>query len=472
MPEEKVQSFLESVNLMYDRAVEHIDLSEGLIERIKTCNSIIKISFPVRINDNYEVFEGWRAVHTEHKLPVKGGIRFATEVDVDEVEALAALMSYKCALVDVPFGGSKGGLCINPKKYTEEQLKKITRRFTLELAKKGYISPSLNVPAPDMGTSSREMAWIADTYKAFYPNDVNAIACVTGKPATQGGIQGRKEATGRGVQFGLREFFRHEEDVKKAKLTGTLEGKKLIVQGLGNVGYHAAKFLEEEDGVKIVGIIERKGAVYSEDGINVEEFKNYFHSNKQNPEGFPGAKFIKDGKSVLEYECDILLPAALENQITVQNAKNIKAKVIAEAANGPTTFVADEILREKGVFIIPDVYLNAGGVVVSYFEWIKNITHIRFGRMEKRYDEDKGRLIVDAIESATGKPVPTVIRNNLTKGANELDLVRSGLDDTMRVAYQEIHKKMKDINEPYNMRTAAFVVAIEKIARTHMEMGA
>lgn len=468
---QKETTFLESVNLMYDKAVSHLSLPEGLPERIKTCNSIIKISFPVKIDDRYEVFEGWRAVHTEHRLPVKGGIRYAPEVDVDEVEALAALMSYKCALVDVPFGGAKGGLKIDPKKYTETQLKKITRRFTLELAKKGYISPSLNVPAPDMGTSPREMAWIADTYKAAYPQDVNAIACVTGKPVTQGGIQGRTEATGRGVQFALREFFRNADDVQKANLSGTLEGKRIIIQGFGNVGYYAAKFLSEEDGAKIIAVVERTGAVVSDSGINVEAAKSYL-TEYGSLKGFPNTRYIEDGKTILEMDCDILMPAALENQITSANAPKIKAKLLAEAANGPVTYNADEILRSRGITIIPDFYLNAGGVIVSYFEWIKNITHMRFGRIQKRHDETRGHLIVEAIELATKNKIPNEIKKQLIKGAEEVDLVRSGLDDTMRCAYGEIKEKMLQNKNITDLRTAAFVVAIEKIARTHIEMGA
>ena len=206
---------------------------------------------------------GWRAVHSEHILPVKGGIRFAEIANQEEVEALAALMTYKCAIVNVPFGGSKGALKINPNDYDEEDLEKITRRFAHELIKKDLVNPNLNVPAPDMGTGEREMAWISDTFQNLYPNQINGMGCVTGKPVHNGGIRGRTEATGRGVQFGIREFFRHPEDLKLAQIDGGLDSKKIIVQGLGNVGWHAAKFLSEEDGAKIIGIIERDGAIYS-----------------------------------------------------------------------------------------------------------------------------------------------------------------------------------------------------------------
>lgn len=463
-------SFRESVNLMFDQAVKFLKIPPSVCEYMKTCQSVYQVSFPVRIGNEYEVFHGWRAVHSEHRLPVKGGIRYAISVNQEEVEALASLMTYKCALVNVPFGGAKGGLRINPKKYTEDQLERITRRFALELAKKGYISPSLNVPAPDMGTGPREMAWMADTYRQLYPHDINAVACVTGKPVTQGGIPGRNEATGRGVQYGLREFFRHADDIKKSGLQGDLDGKRAVVQGLGNVGYHAAKFLSEEDGVKIIAIIDRDGAIIDEKGLNVEAVKEHI-KNTGGVSNFPGAKTVKDGLAVLELDCDILIPAAMENQITTQNAGRIRAKLVAEAANGPVTFEADAILKQRGIVVIPDFYLNAGGVTVSYFEWIKNITHIRFGRMERRYDEAKGLSFVEALETLTDKTVPVKLRKDIFRGANELDLVRSGLDDTMREAYQEIRQVSERFPGVTDLRTAAFITAIEKISRTHIEMG-
>jgi glutamate dehydrogenase (NAD(P)+) len=463
-------SFREGVNLMFDQAVKYLKLPKGICDYMKTCQSVYQVSFPVKIDGEYQVFHGWRAVHSEHRLPVKGGIRYAINVTQEEVEALAALMTYKCALVNVPFGGAKGGLCINPKKYTEDQLERITRRFATELIKKGYISPSLNVPAPDMGTGPREMAWIADTYRQHYPHDINAVACVTGKPVTQGGLPGRNEATGRGVQYGLREFFRYADDIKKTGLQGDLEGKRVIVQGLGNVGYHAAKFLSEEDGVKIIAIIDRDGAIIDDKGLNVEAVKAHI-TKTGGVSNFPGAKTLADGVSVLEADCDILIPAALENQITSQNAGRIRAKLVAEAANGPVTYEADAILRQRGITVIPDFYLNAGGVTVSYFEWIKNITHIRFGRMERRYDEAKGLSFVEALETLTDKSVPVKLRKEIFRGADELDLVRSGLDDTMREAYQEIRRVFERFPEVKDLRTAAFITAIEKISRSHMEMG-
>lgn len=463
-------SFLDGVNKSFDRAVAGLSLPPGLPEKIKQCNSVYMVRFPVGFRGRYEIFTGWRAVHSEHRLPVKGGIRYAPHVNQEEVEALAALMSFKCAIVDVPFGGAKGALALDPKKYERDGLERITRRFTIELAKKGYISPSLNVPAPDMGTGPREMAWIADTYRSIRPEDINALACVTGKPVTQGGIAGRVEATGRGVQYGIREFFRHPDDLKKAHIDGGLEGKRIVVQGLGNVGFHAAKFLEEEDGARIIAVIEHDGAVLNDKGIKIEELKHHVLS-AGGVKGFPGGTYVENGKALLEAECDILIPAALEGQITSENAPRIQAKIIAEAANGPVTFEGDEILQRRGKFVIPDIYLNAGGVTVSYFEWIKNLSHIRFGRMERRLDEVRGSQVVEIVESVTGKKVAAEAALRLKRGADELDLVRSGLDDTMRRAYQEIREVFHSRHDVPDMRTAAFVVAIEKIALAYIEMG-
>ncbi|MCL4692346.1 MAG: Glu/Leu/Phe/Val dehydrogenase [Candidatus Hydrogenedentes bacterium] len=464
------RSFLENVNLMYDRAVATMDLPPGLGEQIKTCNNVYQVRFPIGFRNGFRVFTGWRAVHSEHRLPAKGGIRYAPHANQAEVEALAALMSYKCALVDVPFGGSKGALCINPKEYDERELERITRRFAEELTKKGYVSPSLNVPAPDMGTGPREMAWIADTYRRLRPDDINAIACVTGKPVTQGGIAGRLEATGRGVQYGLREFFRNPDDLKRSGLEGHLAGKRIVVQGLGNVGYHAAKFLHEEDDVRIVAIVERDGALLNDEGLDIEAV--YQHLRETGGlKGCSAGKHVVEGRSILESECDVLIPAAMENQITAENAGRIRARVVAEAANGPVTYKGDEILRRNGIFVIPDLYLNAGGVTVSYFEWIKNLQHIRLGRIENRLEAMRGEHIIQLIEEMTGTSAPPHLKARITHGADEVDLVRSGLDDTMRRAYNEIRNVYLSRKEVADLRTAAFVVAIGKIARTLLEMG-
>ena len=463
-------SFRESVDLMVDRAISVLGLDAGTATALKTCNAVLKVQFPVKIRGKTEVFTGWRAVHSTHRLPVKGGIRYAPYVDQDEVEALAALMTYKCALVDVPFGGSKGALMIDPNKYDREEMEKITRRFTLELVRKGFLSPSTNVPAPDIGTGQREMAWIADTYKNLYPDDINYIACVTGKPLHHGGIAGRLEATGRGVQYTMQEFFRHPDDIKKANLSGSLQGKSIVLQGLGNVGYHAAKFLSEEDGSLITAIIEHDGALINDAGINVEDVRQHIvqHGSIKN---FPGARFEENGIKVLEKQCDILIPAAIERQITLENAEKINAKLIVEAANGPVTYGADEVLNKNGIFIIPDALANAGGVTVSYFEWIRNISHMRFGRMQRRHSEIQGTQMADILENITGNKVTDEHRVKISRGADEVDLVRSGLDDTMRIAYQQIRETFLSHDDINDFRTAAYVTSIEKISRSYLDVG-
>ena len=466
----KTLSFRESVNYMVDRALSVLDIDPGIANAIKVCDSTIKVNFPVEINGKVEVFTGWRSVHSSHRLPSKGGIRFAPIVNEDEVEALASLMTYKCAIVDVPFGGSKGGLLIDPLKYTRDDMQKITRRFARELTRKGYLSPATNVPAPDMGTGEREMAWIADTYKHLHPEDINYLGCVTGKPIAHGGIRGRTEATGRGVVYVIREFFRHPDDVIKAGLKPGLGGKRVVVQGLGNVGYHAARLLDEEDACKITAIIERDGVITNEDGIKVEDVRQHINEHKT-IKGFPDARFSEDGASALEMECDILIPAAMEATIHAGNADNIKTKLIVEAANGPVTFEADDILRHRGVTILPDAYVNAGGVTVSYFEWVRNLSHIRFGRMERRHAELHGARVVQALETMTGKQAEDWIQKELIYGADELDLVRSGLDDTMRNSYQQMKEIMQGNDRILDYRTAAYVVAINKISRSYTDIG-
>ena len=471
LPYDKEISFRESVNLSCDMAMGTLDIPEGMAKYIRNVNNVYQVRFPVKIKGEVETFIGWRAVHSDHRLPAKGGIRFATTVNQDEVEALAALMSYKCALVDVPFGGSKGGLLIDPKRYERNEMEKITRRFAYELIQKDYISSSTNVPAPDMGTGQREMAWIVSTYASHRPGDINHLACVTGKPVTMGGIQGRVEATGRGVVFGLREFFRHPEDVKNANLEGnSLEDKTVIIQGLGNVGYYTASILQDEDRAKIIAILEWDGGLYDPNGIDVQDVHQYKIDNKGGVKGYTKAQYFEDGKVLLEKECDILIPAAMEAVINRTNAGNIQAKVIAEAANGPVTFAAETLLKKKGTVIIPDVYLNAGGVTVSYFEWIKNLSHIRFGRMQRRYEESQSELIIKAIEQ-TGNKIPQELIEKFSHGASELDLVRSGLDDTMRKAFQEIRGRYWSNDKIANYRTAAMALAIEKIYTGYRTMG-
>lgn len=468
-------SFRDSVDLMFNRAVALMDLSPGLEEKIRVCNSTYTVRFGVRLRGQIQTFTGYRSVHSEHMEPVKGGIRYAMSVNQDEVEALAALMTYKCALVEVPFGGSKGGLCIDPRQYEEHELELVTRRFAYELIKRDLIDPAQNVPAPDMGTGEREMSWIADQYARMNTSDINSRACVTGKPPHAGGIQGRVEATGRGVQYALREFFRHPDDVAKAGLSGTLDGKRIVVQGLGNVGYHAAKFLSQEDGSRIVGIIEHDGALTSEAGLDVEAVRDWIvrHGGVK---GFADATYVEDGSKVLEVECDILVPAALEGVINLGNADRIRAPLLIEAANGPVTAGADEVLRAKGTVIIPDMYANAGGVTVSYFEWVKNLSHIRFGRMQRRQEESRHQLVVDELErlsadTGIGWTLSPGFKDKYLRGADELELVRSGLDDTMRVAYQSMREVWHTRDDVHDLRVAAYIVAIERVAKSYKAKG-
>ena len=468
-------SFRESVDMMFNRAVALMDLPPGLEEKIRVCNATYTVRFGVRLRGKIQTFTGYRSVHSEHMEPVKGGIRYSLGVNQDEVEALAALMTYKCSLVEAPFGGSKGGLCIDPREYTEPELELITRRFAYELIKRDLIHPAQNVPAPDMGTGEREMAWIADQYKRMNTTELNGNACVTGKPINAGGIQGRTEATGRGVQYALHAFFRDPQGLEKAKMTGTLKGKRVIVQGLGNVGYHAAKFLSEEDGCLITAIIERDGALHDDTGINVEAVHQWIVKHGTIT-GYPDSSFDADGAKYLEADCDILIPAALEGVINISNADRVKAPLIVEAANGPVTAGADEVLRKKGCVIIPDMYANAGGVTVSYFEWVKNLSHIRFGRMQRRQEESRHQLVVDELERLSGDKglgwtLSPDFKEKYLRGAGELELVRSGLDDTMSSAYQSMADVWHGRDDVDDLRTAAYLVSIAKVAASYRAKG-
>lgn len=468
-------SFRESVDLMFGQAAALLDLPPGLEEKIRVCNSTYTVRFGVRLRGGIHTFTGYRSVHSEHHEPVKGGIRYALSVNQDEVEALAALMTYKCALVELPFGGSKGGLCIDPRAWEEDELERITRRFTYELSRRSLISPSQNVPAPDMGTGEREMAWMADAYKRLHPEDIDARACVTGKPINFGGIAGRVEATGRGVQYALREVFRSPEVLEKAGLAGTLDGKRIVVQGLGNVGYHAAQFLSTEDGARIVAVAERDGAVMNPDGLNIDDLRAHLRQTG-GVRDFPGATFTADSAAALELECDILIPAAMEAVIHGENAPRVKAPLIIEAANGPITAEADTILRDRGVIIIPDMYANAGGVTVSYFEWVKNLSHINFGRMERRQEEARHRILVEELERLSadrglGWTLSEGFKQKYLKGADELELVRSGLDDTMRDAFQQMAGVWHDDSRVPDLRTAAYMVSIRRIAASYQALG-
>lgn len=460
--------FLESVEKSFDEAANLVGLPKGLHEKIKVANSTYIVRFGVRLRGELFTFTGYRSVHSEHREPVKGGIRYAMQADQDEVEALAALMTYKCALMEIPFGGSKGALVIDPSAWDVSELERITRRFTQELNKRGLISPEQNVPAPDMGTGEREMAWITDEYKRLNPDHATTMACVTGKPISKGGIRGRTEATGRGVQYGLQELFRHSEDVAFAGLSGDLKDKRVIVQGLGNVGYHAALFLSTEDKALITGVIERDGAIVDESGIDIKALHAHI-AVTGGVSGFPG--YVEDGPSVFERDCDVLIPAAIEGVIHEGNASYIKANIIVEAANGPLTYEANQILRDRGCLIVPDLYANAGGVIVSYFEWVKNFGRIRFGRLQRRDYERKTLKMIEAFEQMSGKEFPKEHLQDILAGPTEVDLVRSGLDDIMREGYCAISERWhSDPNVP-DLRTAAMAIAIERIADSYSSMG-
>jgi glutamate dehydrogenase (NAD(P)+) len=462
-------SFFGAVERSFDKAAKFTKWDPGILEQIKQCNAVYRMHFPVKIGEKIEVVKAYRVQHSHHKLPCKGGIRFSLSVNLDEVMALAALMTYKCAIVNVPFAGAKGGISIDPKKYSPYELEKITRRYTSELIRKNFIGPGIDVPAPDYGTGEREMAWIMDTYVSMKPGEVDAMGCVTGKPVTQGGVRGRKEATGLGVFYGLREVCNMPEIMDKQGLTMGVKGKKVVVQGLGNVGYHSAKFFQEA-GALIVGIAEFEGAIWNMNGLDVEEL---FKHRKETGSilNFPGAQNFQNSSDALEMECDILIPAALENVINQENAPRIKAKIIGEAANGPLTPEADEILATKGVLVVPDMYLNAGGVTVSYFEWLKNLSHVRYGRMEKRFTENQNRQILEGIESLAGKPLTGKLREEIVHGPDEVDLVRSGLEETMISATREVMECWKANPGIPDMRTAAYVVAIDKVGKAYDELG-
>lgn len=463
------QSFLASVDRYFDKAADLTGHPEGLLKQIRSCNSVYSFQFPIRKGDSYEVITAWRAEHSHHKLPVKGGIRYSDEANEDEVIALATLMTYKCAIVDVPFGGAKGAIKINPKNYTVEQLQSITRRYTAELIKKNFIGPAVDVPAPDYGTGAREMAWIADTYMAFHGDQIDALGCVTGKSVSQGGIRGRAEATGLGVFYGLKEICDNAEDMQTLGLERGIAGKTVVVQGLGNVGYHAAKFFHEAD-AKIIALAEYEGAIHNPNGLDLEAvIKHRLETGSLL--NFAGAANLARREDALELECDILIPAALENQITAENAPRIKAKIIGEAANGPVTADAETILDAKGIMVVPDVYINAGGVTVSYFEWLKNLSHVRFGRMGKRFEQGAYDKILSIVERETGRNLTAEERKSVARGADEQDLVYSGLEETMITAYHQIREIRKSRNEIENLRTAAFINAINKVATCYLELG-
>ncbi|MBK8088737.1 MAG: Glu/Leu/Phe/Val dehydrogenase [Chitinophagaceae bacterium] len=463
-------SFFGAVEQSFDKAAAFTKWDKGILEQIQQCNSVYSMKFPVKMDDgSIEVIEAYRVQHSHHKTPCKGGIRFSMEVNQDEVMALAALMTYKCAIVNVPFGGAKGGIKIEPRKHTPYELEKVTRRYTAELVKKNFIGPGIDVPAPDYGTGEREMSWIVDTYQSLRPGEIDAAGCVTGKPLTQGGVHGRREATGLGVFYGLREMCNMTDVMSKLGMTTGIEGKRIIIQGLGNVGYHSAKFFQQA-GAKIVALAEYEGSIYNYDGLDVDAVVQH-RKNTKSILNFPGASNCEKNTDALELECDILIPAALENVINGDNAPRIKAKIIGEAANGPLTPEADEEFAKRGILVVPDMFLNAGGVTVSYFEWLKNLSHVRYGRLEKRFTENQNANMLNQVEELTGKRVEDKIRKTIKHGPDEVDLVYSGLEETMINAVNEVMDCWKKNPAIPDMRTAAYVVAIDKVATTYLELG-
>ena len=461
--------FFEQVELNFDKASKYLTTPNDILEQIKATNAIVAFNFPLKKDDgSVEVVQAWRAQHSYHRSPCKGGIRFAEIANRDEVEALAALMSYKCALVDVPFGGAKGAVKINTKNYSDSEIERLTRRLTFELYNRRFIGPGIDVPAPDYGSGAREMAWIADTFRSL-SNDINASGCVTGKPVTQGGIRGRTEATGRGVALGLRELCNSQVYMDQAGLQLGLAGKEIAVQGFGNVGYHSALYLSEM-GAKIIAISEYEGIIEDPDGLDIAALAAYRRENKTF-EGFSGGKFSHDSAKVLSLKCDILVPAALEAQITIENCDDVQAKIIGEAANGPVTFEASESLYNRGIIIVPDIYLNAGGVTVSYFEWIKNLQHIRFGRIENRYDQKNYKNIVNMLHEITNKPINEEVVKRFATMGDEENLVASGLEDTMIKAFLDIYSVCEANEFEIDLRTGAFICAIKKIALCYEESG-
>jgi glutamate dehydrogenase (NAD(P)+) len=468
---EEEPRFLEMVHQYFDIAGSFTQIPKDKLEVYKQCSAVFKVRLPlVRDNGKMEFIPAYRAQHKHHRLPVKGGTRYSEHIDLQEVEALSCLMTLKCAVVELPYGGGKGGIKIDPTKYSARELEDLTRRYTLELAKKNFIGAAIDVPGPDMGTGAREMSWMKDTYTVFYGhNDINATACVTGKPLSQGGIKGRVESTGLGVFFAVREFLKDTDLMKKYGLDGTTgyEGKTIIVQGFGNVGYYASKFMTEQ-GAKLIGVVDVEGSIYNPSGIDPDKLLE-FRKTKGTLLDYPGAETYKDDSAFYK-PCDFAIPAAVEKSVNKLNAGKLQCKVLAEAANGPTTLAAEDILNKRGILVLPDILLNAGGVTVSYFEWLKNLDHMRPGRLVKRWEEKSKQNVIKIIADKTGldlKLSPADLK--LLKGASEIDIVYSGLEEVICAAVEETVNTSKKLDVPF--RIAAYVNAINKVHTVYEESG-
>lgn len=453
---------------------------EAIINIMSSCQSCLRIDFPIkRDNSQYEMITSYRAHHCSHRTPMKGGVRYSLDVDADEVEALAALMTYKNACANVPFGGSKGGIRIDPTCYSKTELQTITRRFLIELTKHNYVGPAIDCIGPDMNTGPREMGWMADAYlKTLGFQNVDSAAVVSGKPLHLGGLRGRLSATGRGMYAAAEFFLEDEELMKKIGLTPGLKGKTFIVQGFGNVGYHVSRYLVR-GGAKCVGVSEKDVGIYNPDGIEPEKLEEYRESNKRSVKGFPGGKEVEPSINVLFEQCDILIPSATEKIITADNAKAVKAKMIIEGANGPTTPGADKILLENNVLVLPDIYVNAGGVTASYYEWLKNINHVSFGKLSFGNEKEIAELLLQSVEESMKKElnkddikvIMTKKLSNRMQENSEKDIVLSSLAHNIRKSGKEVLQMAKDHDLGLNLRLAAYCNATSKIFETYENAG-
>jgi len=464
---ENEPEFLEMVKTFFNNACKTLpEIPVYYVEVVKHCKSVVSFNFPlVRDNGSIESISGYRAHHSTHILPVKGGCRFSSHVDIDETQALATLMTLKCAVHNIPYGGAKGGVKVDPAKYSDRELLRITRRYTLELAKKNFIGPGIDVHAPDMGTNQWTMDCMKSTYTNLYgERDINAIGCVTGKSVNQGGIEGRSEGTGLGVFYGIREVCGNEDLCKSVGLTTGLKDKTFIVQGFGNVGYWSSVFLAGE-GAKLIGVVEFNSAVYNPDGMDPVELNKYKMVHKT-LHGFPGAKesIDEDTSAFMEKQCDILIPAAVERSININNAPKLNCKIIAEAANGPTTAMAEEIIEKRNILIIPDLVLNAGGVTVSYFEWLKNLEHKQLGLLIRRFEHKSKIDLYDLLSVCYDKDEVEKL-----KGPGERDLVYSGLEEIMCNTMAEVISK--SFQKKVSLRMAAYGIAINRVYLTYERTG-